>query len=908
MKNVKLDRVGGHRSKVISWQAACAALWLLAACITPVAAEPVGNTFPVMDGQRQAVIVGVPSPFLNKAIERCTGRRLTEIREAQFHSGGGQFPIYIGETKKAREVLAEEINTLDDEGYILHVTPEFAVIYAAAARTNTGQPLVWAEGDFARRFMGVDHYFPGPLGQVYPKADRILIPCGKWVENPVYKSRAWSGYAGSGGPTWRIRASGGAARFAFHHNFWSIFDPKKYGDHLDYYPELNGQRSIPTKTTYWQPCTSHPDVRRITVETVLAAFAKDGQKVHTFSLGVNDSGGFCQCAKCLADTPAGVDPKSREASAYRFFKFYNTVAAAVAAKYPEARLGFLAYGALSTPPIEKLHPILMPYLTQTQADAVDPSYRQRLDERFAEWGKMASHLGMYEWLYGDGFMIPRIYSHEMAKGLRQARACGADGFYAEAYANWGLDGPKLWMVEKLLWNPSQDVDALMDTWCRGLFGPSAAPKMRAYFDRLERAWSEQKATDQKPGGYRMMGSLHKDDQFTKVFPPAVCDEAWGLLGAAEAAATDESERARIAYFKTSFGATRLASTRFDAAQRLSAMTKDGAARTSADWLLALEDWAQFSALDQYMAAVRLSAPGSFAPFCLPDSQPAVSFAEWDTDAPAIRTVVNMIVGEIMKPAAGVAPRDKVTFDARAAEILDAAIAEAKAVGKSCENAVRVIHPLLRSAAMDAVTLTADPVIDGDIEAGWGKPSFDGTFFDYPFETKPSVLRTRVWIAARGGKLFLAFRCIQDPKSVAAKIPERDALEMVERSGVQLVDLGKPIPYLATDTVGALLPGLYVAAVTSAGGIMDVQATSQGVRVEWNGAAAKVKLTDDGWSAEMVVTLDPKSPILRGGAVAGFNFFRCASQHRRSAWTPATPNRWSFSPGASGIVFFPTASE
>ncbi len=876
----------------------CALIALVAACAGTGAVALGEPAFPLLDGERQAVFVGLPSPFLRKAIERCTGKQLAEMREGQFHPGPGQYPVYLGDTRKGREVLVDEIKTLDDEGYILDVTPEFAVIYAAPARTTTGQPLVWAEGDFARRFMGVDHYIPGPIGEVYPRAERILIPCGKWVENPVFKSRAWSGYSGSAGPTWRIRASGGAARFAFHHNFWSIFDPKKYGDHPDYYPELNGRRSIPTKTTYWQPCTSNPEVLRITVETILAAFEKEGAKFHSFSLGVNDSGGFCQCAQGLAHTPPGVDPTSRQASAYRFFDFYNAVAAPVAAKFPDARLGFLAYGALGTPPTEKLNPILMPYLTQTQADGIDPGFRKVLDERFAQWGGMASHLGMYEWLYGDGFMIPRIYSREMAKGLRQAVLCGADGFYAEAYANWGLDGPKLWILEKLLWNPVQDVDELMNTWCNGFFGRDAGPKMRAYFDRLERAWAEQKTADEKFGGYRMMGALHKAEQFTKVFPPAVCEEAWALLETAENAAGDETTRARIAYFKTSFGATRLASARYDAAQTLSVMTRDGVPRTSADWLRALEKWARYPTLDAYMAEVRHAVPRSFAPFCLPDlalEQP-VSFAEWDTDSPAIRTVANTIVAEIMKPASGAAPSGKAAFDARADAILSAAGA--------CENAVRVVRPLLRSATMDAVALNTDPVIDGDIEATWGKPSFEGAFFDYPYETRPSAAQTRVWVAVHGDKLFLAFRCVQDPKTIAPTVRERDALEMVERNGVKSVDLGKPIPYLATDAVGALLPGLYVAAVTAAGGLMDLQATAQGVRTEWNGAEAKAKLTEDGWSAEIAVTLDPKSPILRGGAVAGFNFFRTTSQHRRSAWTAATPNRWSFSPGSSGFVFFP----
>ena len=38
-----------------------------------------------------------------------------------------------------------------------------------------------------------------------------------------------------------------------------------------------------------------------------------------------------------------------------------------------------------------------------------------------------------------------------------------------------------------MWNPEADVDALLDRFCRGFYGPAAAP-MRAFYARLEEAW------------------------------------------------------------------------------------------------------------------------------------------------------------------------------------------------------------------------------------------------------------------------------------------------------------------------------------------------------------------------------------------------------------------------------------
>ena len=52
---------------------------------------------------------------------------------------------------------------------------------------------------------------------------------------------------------------------------------------------------------------------------------------------------------------------------------------------------------------------------------------------------------------------------------------------------------KMWLYAKLLWNPDQDVDALIAKWCDAAYG-KGAPFVKEYVDRLEHARLRQRWT------------------------------------------------------------------------------------------------------------------------------------------------------------------------------------------------------------------------------------------------------------------------------------------------------------------------------------------------------------------------------------------------------------------------------
>jgi len=97
--------------------------------------------------------------------------------------------------------------------------------------------------------------------------------------------------------------------------------------------------------------------------------------------------------------------------------------------------------------------------------------------------------GNHDWYHGNGFLIPRSYtgywSHFM-KALQEKAPAGVFQ-HCECYPNWGLDGPKYWLMNRLWWEPELDPEMLWQQFCDDMFGPAAAP-MRSYWRRWETLW------------------------------------------------------------------------------------------------------------------------------------------------------------------------------------------------------------------------------------------------------------------------------------------------------------------------------------------------------------------------------------------------------------------------------------
>ncbi len=265
------------------------------------------------------------------------------------------------------------------------------------------------------------------------------------------------------------------------------------------------------------------------------------------------------------------------------FTFMNRAAAELAKSHPDKYLGCLAYYWCENTPGFPVDPHVIPFLTADRSQSYDEGFRReefRLQRRWAEAlragsrlsvtgysgartgypggnaesnaGRVTSdeehspnnqervtnnggqgdgvrrRLGLYDYLDGYGFLVPRVPIHAFAEHIRHAHEVGFTDYYGESSRNWGLDGPLPWVIAQLLQDPEQDVDVLLDEYYANYFGPAAA-SMRRFFERCEEIWMQQ------PGPPYWL-KYYRNEAQADLFPPSVRRELRGLLEEAAAAA------------------------------------------------------------------------------------------------------------------------------------------------------------------------------------------------------------------------------------------------------------------------------------------------------------------------------------------------------------------------------------
>ncbi|MDP6356250.1 MAG: DUF4838 domain-containing protein [Planctomycetota bacterium] len=600
--------------------AAVALLCLASSCTSTSRQVDKKKSFPVVDGSRQAIIVGVdiiprlkqlgyyrgPPHFLQHYIQKSTGRKLNVVRGKDYKPLEMPYPIFVGNSAKGRELFGDKLKEMDADSYIVHVTPDYAILIGASKHSSA-----WAQFDFARTYFGIDTYLPNKLGTVVPRHESVLVPTETRIEIPAFRSRAFSALNTNNGLRsqpdipWRMYR-----RYEFSHNIHRFITVKEYGKtHPEYFPERGGKRLIVSSSSSPGPCIGNPDVVKIISEKVGKFFDENPDRL-TVSLGMTD-GGWCECALCKANDGPSLEisgdssPKSQ-----RYYTFLNQVARDLQISHPGKSIGVLGYAGAEYPPANlKVERNIIPYMCYTRANWFDGDVKRRDLKSTDAWADRVDQVGVYEYLYGSGFSIPRIYNRYLADFLQHVARKGGGGFYAEIYSNHGLDGHKAWVTEKLLWNPFQDVDVLQDQWCDALFEDAAAP-MKRYFERLAktRIRNGKRRTKDPHGKFHF---FRKDRQL-ELFLPKNLDPLWDDLAAAGKLAHSKIVKDRIDYFASTFKITDSIVRQYHAYKKANELFNNHA--SSAELLAALIDGDRSAPQDDtkaYIAELQKGDPTKF---------------------------------------------------------------------------------------------------------------------------------------------------------------------------------------------------------------------------------------------------------------------------------------------------------
>ena len=388
--------------------------------------------------------------------------------------------ILLGETDYTERVLGSkpDLGALGEDGFRLVTAGDHLCVIGGQARGT-----LYGVYELLERHWGCRWY--ASFYSVIPKHDSLTLNAMDETQLPAFAMREpywWEMRNGDYAARCRANGNGmgledrhgGKIRFGgglFVHTFYRLVPPDEYFDkHPEYFSLVDGKRQI----GWSQLCLTNPDVVRIVTERVLEAIRRD-PTAKLFSVSQNDWDGHCQCESCMAiekreDSPAGT-----------LIHFVNQVAEQVEKEFPNVWIETLAYQYTRKPPktIRPRHNVV-PRLCTIECDfslPLDKSpYPQnvRFVEHIKGWSAITDKL--FVWDYTTNFHN-YVGPHPNFPAIPGNIAFFRDNHVVGLFEQGANEGPhaefgelRSWLIAKLLWNPDQPVEPLLDDFFAGYYG------------------------------------------------------------------------------------------------------------------------------------------------------------------------------------------------------------------------------------------------------------------------------------------------------------------------------------------------------------------------------------------------------------------------------------------------------
>ncbi|MBP1992509.1 DUF4838 domain-containing protein [Paenibacillus eucommiae] len=440
------------------------------------------------------------SKTLVSYIQKSSGVELPIVTEEKLQQAGnaysGMIPIYVGGTIPAEEsALKQKLQDLNAHGFIIQTKNDEIRIAGL-----TDRAVEFGVFEFLERYLGVRWLMPGEEGEHVPQSSAIAVPLELIVEEPTSISRHVFFMDRLADNVEWMRHNRMHDNIQFHHNLEHLFDPTVFKDHPEYY---SGGKVPEAGSWDWNPCLND-ETAAAAVKRIVEYFEKYPDAT-SYSLGVTDSRTHCESDPNHPNYPGEdhVNSVGLLNISDLYYPWVNSIVEGVLHYYDgqenEGKLndkyfGLLAYAQVYDPPrnedgsIYKLHPNVVPYITDDRLTWLDPEINAEAQALMADWTQAAENIGFYEYLYGSPYNSPRMYLKKMAENYQYATQHNVIGHVAEWLPGFE-EGPKLWLAAKLQWNSEQDAEALTREWYETAVGAAAAPYLEQYYDHWELFWT-----------------------------------------------------------------------------------------------------------------------------------------------------------------------------------------------------------------------------------------------------------------------------------------------------------------------------------------------------------------------------------------------------------------------------------
>ena len=318
------------------------------------------------------------------------------------------------------------------------------------------------------------------------KETDITVPALDRTETPAFRYRQTFSY-GNDDPIYKMwfRLEEPGEMFIDNmwvHTFNRILPASRFGkEHPEWYSFINGERR-PGDHSQW--CLTNPEVLEACIHQLDSIFAAHPD-LKMISVSQNDGNNTnCACPECRAVDEYEGSPSGN------FIHFMNKLAE----HYPDKEFSTLAYLFTMQPPkhvkpLPNVNIMLCDIDCKREVPLTENASGQYFMQALEGWSKISDNI--FVWDYGinfDNIVSPFPNFHILQKNMQIFKDHHATMHFAQVNGIKGGDFSEMraYVLGKLMWNPYQDVDSLMQTFMKGYYG-DAAPYLYQYQKIMEGA-------------------------------------------------------------------------------------------------------------------------------------------------------------------------------------------------------------------------------------------------------------------------------------------------------------------------------------------------------------------------------------------------------------------------------------
>ncbi|HUX94923.1 MAG TPA: DUF4838 domain-containing protein [Bacteroidales bacterium] len=393
---------------------------------------------------------------------------------------GSPYEILLGQNDRLGERgINIDFNELEADGFVIK-TDSMRLIIAGGNFKGT----LYGVYTLLEKFLGCRMY--SSKVKVVPTMDVIAFDPIDLKEIPVIKFRdvhyrvtyneefsEWHKLdhdARGGRPAWG----------SWVHTFNSLLPPQiYYKDHPEYFAMRDGKR-LPT-----QLCLSNPEVLKIVIQNLRKQVASNPDAKY-WSVSQNDNRQYCQCDECRA-----VDEREGSPSG-SIIQFVNQVAD----QFPDLMISTLAYeygrkAPLTISPRKNVNIMLCSIEARRDLpiDVAPDSASKSLVKDVQDWGKIASDIIVWDYVIQfTNLVSPFPNLQVLQPNIKFFADNRVTAMFEQGNGDGGGEFAELrsYLISKLLWNPNENIDTLMNDFLRGYYGAAAGP-IRQYIDEMKEA-------------------------------------------------------------------------------------------------------------------------------------------------------------------------------------------------------------------------------------------------------------------------------------------------------------------------------------------------------------------------------------------------------------------------------------